>query len=111
MLLACVFEDFIKVSISEFDINPLFCVSLPGYTLKYTDMKLKTLQEKDLLFLLESNIRGIRNSVMRDRYVESDENKKIIYMEDTNLYGHSISQVLPYGEIEMWHGHPDIYLN
>ena len=40
LLLACVFEKFIKVSINEFSINPLYCVSLPGYTwqcgLKYT---------------------------------------------------------------------------
>ena len=31
-LLACVFEKFIKVSVSEFGINPLYYVSLPGYT-------------------------------------------------------------------------------
>ena len=40
ILLTCVFEKFIKVSINEFDTNPLYCVSLPGYTwqcvLKYT---------------------------------------------------------------------------
>ena len=40
LLLACVFEKFIKVSVNESDINPLYCVSLPGYTwqcgLKYT---------------------------------------------------------------------------
>ena len=32
LLLACVFEKFIKVSVNEFIINPLYCVSLPGYT-------------------------------------------------------------------------------
>ena len=32
LLLTCVFEKFIKVSVDEFDINPLYCVSLPGYT-------------------------------------------------------------------------------
>ena len=31
-LLARVFEKFLKVSINEFGINPLYCVSLPGYT-------------------------------------------------------------------------------
>ena len=40
LLLTCVFEKFIKVSVYEFDINPLYCVSLAGYTwqcgLKYT---------------------------------------------------------------------------
>ena len=48
---------------------------------------------------------------MGDRYVESDENKKILYMDATNLFGHSLSQLLPYDEIEMWHGHPDLYMN
>ena len=32
-------------------------------------------------------------------------------MDATNLYGHSMSQFLPYDEIEMWHGHPDLYMN
>ena len=32
ILLADVFEKFIKLSIKDFDINPLYCVSLPGYT-------------------------------------------------------------------------------
>ena len=40
LLLTCVFDKFLKVSINEFEINPLYCVSLPGYTwqcgLKYT---------------------------------------------------------------------------
>ena len=30
-------------------------------------------------------------------------------MDATNLYGHSMSQFLPYDEIEVWHGHPDKY--
>ena len=32
VLLADVFEKFIKVSLNDFKINPLYCVSLPGYT-------------------------------------------------------------------------------
>ena len=32
-------------------------------------------------------------------------------MDATNLYGHSMSQMLPYDEIEMWHGHSDLYMN
>ena len=42
------------------------------------------------------------------RYVKSDVNKKILYTDANNLYGHSMSQPLPYHEIEMWHGHPDL---
>ena len=32
-------------------------------------------------------------------------------MDATNLYEHSMIQPLPYDEIEMWRGHPDLYLN
>ena len=46
----CVFEKTIKVSIIEFDINPLYSVSLPGYTqqreLKYSGISWSTLQDK-----------------------------------------------------------------
>ena len=112
-LLADVFEKIVKASTEEYKINPLYCVSLPGYTyqcaLKYTVIKLQTLQDKDLILLIENNIRGGISSVMGDRYVKSDENIKIIYANATNLYGHSMSQFLPYDEIEMWHGHPDKY--
>ena len=104
LLLACVFEKFIKVSVNEFKINPLYCVSLPGYTwqcgLKYTGINLQTLQDKDMILLLENNIRGGVSSVMGDRYVRSDDNKKILDMDATNLYGHSMSQPLPYDEIK-----------
>ena len=114
-LLVDVLEKFVKVSFEEYGIYPLYCVSLPGYTyqcvLKYRDIKLQTLQDKDLILLIENNIRGGRSSVMGDRSVKSDENKKILYMDATNLYGHSMSQFLPYDEIEMWHGHPDLYMN
>ena len=102
LLLACVFEKFIKVSVNEFGINPLYCVSLPGYTwqcgLKYTGIRLQTLQGKDMILLLENNIRGGISSVMGDRYMKSDDNKKILYIDANNLYGHSMSQFLPYDE-------------
>ena len=90
ILLAAVIETFAKVSSEEYGINPLYCVSLSGYTyhsaLKYTDIKLQTLQDKDKVLLIEKNIRGGTSSVMGDRYVESDEKKRyyiwipLIYM-------------------------------
>ena len=113
ILLADVIEKFAKVSFEEYGINPLYCVSLPGYTyqcaLKYTDIKLQILQDKDLILLIEDNIRGGISSVMGDRYFKSHENKKILYMDATYLYGHSISQMLPYDGVKMWHGDPDKY--
>ena len=96
-------EKFIKVSINEFGINPLYCVSLPSYTwqcgLKYTGKKLHTLQDKDLILTSENNIGGSFSAVMGDRYAKSVENKKILYADANKLYGHSMSQHLPYDEI------------
>ena len=72
-----VFEKFINLSIEEYGINSLFCVSLLGYTwqcgMKNIYIKLRSLQDKDMILLLENNISI--SSVMGDRYVESDENK------------------------------------
>ena len=72
LLLACVFEKFIKISVNQFGINPLYCVSLPGCTwqcgLEYTGINLQTLQDKDIILLLENNIRGGISSVMENRY-------------------------------------------
>ena len=92
----------------------MYCASLPGYTwqcgLKYTGKNLQTLQDKDLILTLENNIRGGISSVVGDRYVKSDENKKILYMDATNLYGLSMNQPLPYDETEISHGHPDPHM-
>ena len=78
---------------------------------KYTGIKLQTLQDKDLFLTLENNMRGGKSSVMGDRYVKLDGNEKILYMDATNLYGFSMSQPLPYDNIEIWHGDKYIYMN
>ena len=79
-LLVDVFEKFVKLSTKKYGINHLYCISLPVYTyqcaLKYTDIKLQTLPEKDLILLLENNIRGGISSIIGDRYVKSSENKR-----------------------------------
>ena len=104
LLLACVFEKFIKIFVNEFGTNPIYCVSLHGYTwqcgLKYTGINLQTLQDKDMILLIENNIRGGISSVMGDRDVTSHENKKILYVDANNIYGHSMCQLLPYDEIK-----------
>ena len=88
-MLKCVFERFIKVSAKDFGINPLFCVSLPGYSwrcgLKNTGINLQTHQDKDLTLTLENNIRGGISAVLGDRYVKSNENKKY-YMRMPVVY-------------------------
>jgi len=80
----------------EFDINPLYCVSLPGCTwqcgLKCSNIKLQPLQDKQLILSLENNFRGGISSIMGDRCIKSDENEKILYIDANNLYGWAMSE-------------------
>ena len=115
VLLVDVFEKFIKVSTNEFKINPLYCVSLPGYTwqcgLKHTNVNLQTLQDKDMILLIENNIRGGISSVMGDRCVKSDDKKKVLYIDANNLYGWAMSEYLPFDEIKFVNVSIDEILN
>ena len=98
------FEKIIKVSVNEYGIHPLHWVILPGYTWQcgsnYTGVNLQTLQDKELILLLENIIRGGISSVMRDRYVKVDENKTILYEDANKLYRWAMSAYLPYDEIK-----------
>ena len=102
--LAVVFENFVESSTREYNINPLYSYSLPGYTwkagLKLTNIKLDFLKDKDLLLLLKNNIQGGISSVMGDRFVESNENKQILYIDANNLYIWALSQYLPTGDFK-----------
>ena len=102
--LADVFESFIQSATKSYGINPLYSYSLPGYTwkvgLKQTKIKLDYIKEKELLLLLENNIRGGISSVMGPRYVESNENKQILYIDANNLYGWAMCQPLPTGDLK-----------
>ena len=94
-----IFENFVQTSTEEYGINPLYSFSAPGYSwkagLKLTNIKLDFIKGKHLLLLLENYIRGGLPSVMGDRFVESNENKQILYIDANNLYGWAMSQYLP----------------
>ena len=78
--------------------------------MKYTDIKLQTLQVEDLILVIEKNIRGGVSSIMGGHYVKSNENIEKTYMDATNINGYSMSEMLPYDKIEMWHGPPDLLM-
>ena len=97
--LADVFENFVEKATFEYNINPLYSYSLPGYTWKAGLMifkiKLDSIKDKELLLLLENNIRGGNSSVMGPRFIESDENTKLLYIDANNLYGWTMNEYLP----------------
>ena len=88
----------------EFDISPLYCVSLTAYTwlggFNYSEIELQTLEDKQLTLSLENTFRGVISSVMGNRYVKSRENKKVMYIDANNLYGSSMSESLTFDEIK-----------
>ena len=109
--LADVFENFVRTSTEEYGINPLYSYSAPGYTwkagLKLTNIKLDFIKDtakltsgKEILLLLENNLRGGISSVMGDRHVVSDVNKQILYIDANNLCGRAMSQLLLTGNFE-----------
>ena len=102
--LADVFENFVEKATFKYSINPLYSYSLPGYTwkagLKITKIKLDSIKDKELLLLLENNIRGGNSSVMGPRYNESDETTKRLYIDANNLFGWAMSQYLPTGDFK-----------
>ena len=99
-----VFENYVQTSTEEYGINPLYSFSAPGYTwkagLKLTNITLDFMKYKELLLLLENNIRGGISSIIGDRFVESNENKQILFIDGNNLYGWAVSQYLPTGTFE-----------
>ena len=64
--------------------------------MKYTNFKLQTLQDEDTTLLSEKKFIGGIGSVLRNRYVISDENKKISYIDVKNLYSWTMFQSLRY---------------
>ena len=82
---ANIFENIMKVSFDECDVNPLYCVSLRRYTwlcgLEPANTKLQIIQDKELIFSLENFILVEISSVMGDRYLSSVEYEKILYYD------------------------------
>ena len=80
----------------------MYCVSLPGYIwgcgMKYTNISIQAIQDKDMIVLFESNILGGISIGLRDRYVKSDDDKKILYKNVDKLYGRGTVQSLPYDD-------------
>ena len=106
ILLADIFEKFIKVSISEFGINPLYHTSLPGTNwsngLRYTKVELELIKNVDLFQMFENGIRGGQSGVFGDRYIESDNNTVILHVDMNNLYGFAMLLYLPTGIFQIY---------
>ena len=105
ILLADIFEKFFKVSISEFGINPLYHISIPGSTwsngLRYTKAELELIKNVNSFQMFENGIRGGISGVFGDRYIESNNTIKILHIDMNNLYGFAMLQDVPIGDFQI----------
>ena len=108
LLLADVFEKFIKTCLEFHELDPCLYFSAPGFSwdamLKMTKVELKLISDIDMRLFIEIGMRGgisyicKRHSKIED--CDSNEHKSIIYWDANNLYGWGINQPLPYGEFD-----------
>ena len=94
-------NEYVKLSMKEFKLNPLHYVSLPVYSfdcwLMSSGVTLDTLQDKQMLDDFVGTKRGGICGIMGDRYVFIIN---IWYIDPSKLYGYAMMQKLPYKDFE-----------
>ena len=114
LLLADVFEKFISTCLKYYGLDQCHYFSAPGLSwdamLKMTKVELEKISDPDKYMFLEQGMRdGV--SYINKRYSKAnnkycpDYNKEkpknyIIYLDMNNLYGHAMSQYLPYANFK-----------
>ena len=103
-------NEYVKLSMKEFGLNPLHYVSLPGYSfdcwLMSSGVTLDTLQDEQMLDDFVEAKRGGICGIMGDRIVNNGEtgmkshNRNIWYLDANNLYGYAVMQKLPYKDFQ-----------
>ena len=107
--------NFRDVIYKNYGIDMCYHYTTPGLTwdcgFKYTKKKIELLQDVDMLLMFENMIRGGFSGTLGERHIkannkylpEYDNTKKsnyIMYFDENNLYGWSMSQPLPTGNFK-----------
>ncbi|CAB4012234.1 Gastrula zinc finger [Paramuricea clavata] len=112
LLLADVFEDFRRVCLDNYKLDPAHYISAPGLSwdamLKRTGVKLDLLSNVDMYQFIEKGMRGgvsyigHRHAQANNKYMSDYDPEKpssyIMYYDANNLYGWAMSEKLPYGK-------------
>ena len=103
ILLADSFEKFISTCLKYYGLDPCHYFSAPGLSwdalLKMTGVTLEKISDPDKYMFFEQGMRG-GVSYINKRYSEASKNKHILYLDMNNLYGHAMSQYLPYANFK-----------
>ena len=114
LLLADVFEKFIRGSLKFYKIDSSHYFSSPGSSwdvmLKMAGIKLELISDIDKHLFIEKELRrgisyickrfNIANNKDMNSYDPAKESKFIMYLDENNLYGWGMSQYLPYCEFK-----------
>jgi hypothetical protein len=114
LLLADVFENFRKICLKAYKLDPLHYFTSPGLSwdsmMKMTDVKIETYTDKqaDMSLMIENGNRGgicmitKRFAKANNKYLRGFNEKKmrkfLMYLDANNLYGWAMSQYLPIGD-------------
>ena len=103
LLLVDTFEKFISTCLKYYGLDPCHYFSAPGLSwdamLKMTGVTLEKISDPDKYMFFEQGMRG-GVSYINKRYSEASKNKHILYLDMNNLYGHAMSQYLPYADFK-----------
>ena len=112
ILLANVFEEFRKVCLKNYGLDPAQFYTAPGLAwkacLKKTRIRLELLLDPDMLLMFERGIRGgitqsvnrwakANNPYMGSEFDPDEKTNYLQYLDANNLYGWAMSQPLPTG--------------
>jgi len=111
LLLADVFENFRKICLSNYKLDPCHYYTAPGLAwdacLKMTGFQLELLSDVGMHLFIEKGLRcGVsvithRKGVANNKYIKNYNSEKpttyIPYSDCNNLYGWGMSQSMPYG--------------
>ena len=111
LLLADVFENFRRMSLNYYELDPCHYYTLPKLSfdacLKMTKMELELLCHPEQFIFVENSIRGgvsvvsHRHATANNQFVPDynpdDSTSWILFVDANNLYDHAMSQPIPIG--------------
>lgn len=109
LLLADIFQNFRKLSLNFYKLDPCHFYTSPGLawqaSLRMTGVKLELFTDPDMHLFVERGIRGgiamishrysKANNIYMESYNPNESDKFIMYFDANNLYGWAMSQSLP----------------